>query len=258
MTALHSVAESRLSDIGGNPQQWSEFSRSDHMRLHSALERTAAFWSAGEYVAATRAAAPLVARPEWVWASGSQLMCRARSERRIEAPVDYDRQAPAFVELREPNELKRAYDLLAEAFGAPVSYVEPRRKVIMPGPLHLRTWALFRDSAVQCCAMTVRVDDIVVICAVGTEPALQRRGHATLLMTKLHQLYERTGVVTDFASNPPIDRCALFEQLGYDPIAASPPRVRRKAAAAAPQLASVRLDGSTCVVNTRGCLRDRP
>lgn len=186
----------------------------DHVRLKAAVERAGDFWAPVEPQRAVPGG-PAAPGPGSLRSDPRRLMRRVAGDPAVLSSA-YDRHAPALVELRGPAELDLAYQLLAAALDAPAEQVVPHRTTAArPEPLHLRTWALFGHGDVLCCAMTVCVGNVLVVRALATRPSHQAKGYATGLLRALHDLHERTGVVTDFAVAAPEGRCGLFERLGY-------------------------------------------
>ena len=222
MTAIHNVVESPFFEVGANRRGNIKVQPSEYLQMRTAVERAASFWSADEYVDCAPANTQAAAGASW-FAAHSQMLVR-----RVAAQPDPDPQAGdgpfrgALVELRGPEELGLAHRILAEAFGLDVAKVVPRCTTIAAELLHLRTWALYHDATVLACALAVQVTDVVVVCAVATQPALQGRGYGMRLMRMLHGLYERTGAVGAFLLCSSERGRALFERLGYYAIARRP------------------------------------
>ncbi len=216
MTAS-SVSSDALARAVGTLQSDYQAQLTDYVRLTTAVEKAEVFWAPVGPKRATlgRPAGPGLAS---VVGDPRRLMRRVAGYPAA-VPAGYDRGAPALVELRGPAELDLACRLLAQALDAPPGEVVPRRTTTAyPEPLHLRTWALLDQAEALCCAMTVCVGDVLVVRALATRPAQQRRGHASALLCALHDLHERTGVVTDFALAAPDGQHGLFERLGYRPV----------------------------------------
>jgi GNAT superfamily N-acetyltransferase len=216
MTAL-TAASDRLAPVGLNTRSDHSPFSTDYARLEVAIERARGFWTVDPPVSTEIEGVELAAVAGWSPLASCGLMRRVAHDlnQRVAA---LERDRPAFVELRGACELGSAHEVLAEAYGAGAADVAPRRTTLLPGPMHLRTWALFRDAAVLSCAMTVSMGDIVVVCGLATRPVWQGRGHATHMMHALHRLYERTGVAANFVLSAPQSTHSLFAQLGYHPI----------------------------------------
>jgi GNAT superfamily N-acetyltransferase len=216
MTAL-TAASDRLAPVGLNAHpDHSPFSI-DYARIEVAIERASGFWAVDPAGSTETERTELAAVAEWRPVESCGLMRRVARDvnQRV---VALERDRPAFVELRGAHELGLAHEVLAEAYGVGVADVAPRRTILLPGPVHLRTWALFGEAAVLSCAMTVCLGDIVVVCRLATHPAQQGRGHATYMMHALHRLYERTGVAAEFVLSASESTPSLFAHLGYHPI----------------------------------------
>jgi GNAT superfamily N-acetyltransferase len=181
-------------------------------RSIDAVHRIAQFWADGARDESLARVGPpflddLSGRPDW-------LMSRPAG-RPVPAVLESD--VPArFVEMRGADELASAHRVAAEAFGLTEAEFAPRWSVLPPDPLHLRTWALFWESSVLSCALTVVVADAMVMCALATQPALQGRGLGSRILRELHHLHERTGVIREFVACPPPAAMRTFERLGYD------------------------------------------
>jgi GNAT superfamily N-acetyltransferase len=216
MTAL-TAASDRLAPVGLNTRPDHSPCSIDYARLEAAIERARAFWAVDPAESAQTEGTDFAEVAGWRPVESRGLMRRvARDVNQRVAAVERDR--PAFVELRGARELGSAHEVLAEAYGVSVADAAPRRTILLPGPVHLRTWALFGEAAVLACAMTVFLGDIVVVCRLATHPARQGRGYATHMMHALHRLYERTGVAAEFALASSESADSLFGQLGYHPI----------------------------------------
>jgi N-acetylglutamate synthase-like GNAT family acetyltransferase len=190
---------------------------SDYVRLTAAVEKAEVFWASP--VGPKRATLGGPAGSGLASVVGYPRLMRRVAGYPAAVPAGYDRGEPALVELRGSAELDLACRLLAQALDAPSGEVVPRRTTTAyPEPLHLRTWALLDQAEALCCAMTVCVGNVLVVRALATRPAQQRRGHASVLLCALHDLHERTGVVTDFALAAPDGQHGLFERLGYRPV----------------------------------------
>lgn len=211
MTATHSVVSSRILDAGIFPPK--PLLPAGLQRSIDAVHRSAQFWAdgtSGEFVLGVRPRLfddDPAGRATWLM----------RRPTRSPGVVSVHSDVPAsFVELRGTDELALAHRVAAEAFGRTEAEIAPRRFVLPPEPLHLRTWALFGDSRVLSCAFSVVVADVMVLCALATQPALQGRGLGSRIVRELHQLHERTGVVREFVARPPLAAIPSFERLGYD------------------------------------------
>lgn len=216
MTALP-VASDRFAPVGLNTYLDHRPFTVDYAPLEAAVERARGFWAAGAPGTAEVESTELAAVAEWRPLGSRGLM------RRVAHPVNRrvavsERGRAAFVELRGTDELGSAHEVLAEAYGVGAGDVAPRRSILLPGPVHLRTWALFHDASVLSCAMTACIGDIVVVCGLATLPACHGRGHATHMMHALHRLYERTGSAADFVLSASESTRNLFARLGYHPI----------------------------------------
>ena len=213
MTATRSVVQSLFLD-GVDARGDIKVARREYLQMRTAIDRTASFWS-DEPVDPVQADTQAAAGASWFAARSRMLARRVTPRPAGDAHVGDGPLPAAFVELRGPDELRLAHRILAEAFDSDVAEVAPRRTTIAAERLHLRTWALYRDARVLACALAVQVDNIVVVCAVATQPALRGRGYGTWLMRTLHELYERAGTVRVFLLYSSGHRCAVFEKLGY-------------------------------------------
>jgi GNAT superfamily N-acetyltransferase len=211
MTATHSVVPGRILEAGIFPPE--PMLSAGLQRSINAIDRSAEFWADG----APGEALPAVGPPRFgddpcrraAW------LMRRPAGRPVAVAVESD--VPArFVELRGADELALAHRVAAEAFGIADAEFAPRRLTLQPEPLHLRTWALFWDSRVLSCALSVVVGDVMVWCAVATQPALQGRGLGSRIVRELHQLHERTGMIREFVACPRPAAVPRFERLGYD------------------------------------------
>jgi GNAT superfamily N-acetyltransferase len=120
----------------------------------------------------------------------------------------------SFDELTDEEELAEAIEVMSEAFGAIGDIPRMPTSGSVPGSTP-RAWGLRQGSELVACALTVRVDDTVVLSAVATRPTRQQHGYGRRLLAAVHREFPPQSGAREFLLSSSERGRHLYQSSGY-------------------------------------------
>ena len=124
--------------------------------------------------------------------------------------------ATTMTELHQADEIAQATEVMQEAFGLNAEMLLRPISDRWNTPSNLRYWGLCDDGDMVSSAITVQVEDTVVLWNVATRASRQRRGYGRTLLAAIHRQFPVSTGVRQFLLSSSESGKRLYEDTGYE------------------------------------------
>jgi hypothetical protein len=126
--------------------------------------------------------------------------------------------AASVTELTEAPDIAQGIEVMSEAFNMDVKMPFMAGMDGPPPPRSVRMWGLCDNSDMVASAITVQVEDAVVLWNVATRPTQQRRGHGRTMLSGIHRQFPPWTGARQFLLSSSESGKRLYESTGYETI----------------------------------------